>query len=106
MSLRKNTGIGICAVIAIVAAYIGISSYFTRAAINDFEESVLESAKSRKRNILTPQAISELPDPVQSYFAFVFPDGVEVMERWVQFEQSGDFRRPLKDNFAPTTARL
>ncbi len=105
MSPAKKLILISISVISIVAAYIAYAAHDTRQTINEFELAVVASASSKNLSPTEQQALVDLPAPVQSYFSFTFPNGIKTVSRWIQFEQSGSFRRPLTETFASTTAR-
>lgn len=95
-------GGGLVALIAI-AATIGIGSYLTERDIRQFQEQVEGIARSAPGPVATQAAISNLPEPVQRYFDFVFPDGISET-RLVRLTSEGQFRRPQTDSFSFTTS--
>lgn len=102
--------IGIYALVGLAAVGGGALVYFaqgTRGEIDALEARVLERAGPLLDG--APAAV-EVPLPVRRYFEFIFPDGVPASITasdiaWAEIEMSGDFRRPLTEGFAPTTAR-
>ncbi len=102
---KKLILISISAISIAAAAYIAYAAHDTRQTINEFEVAVVTSASSENLSPPEQQALMNTPVPVQLYFSFTFPNGIETVPRWVQFEQSGSFRRPLTETFASTTAR-
>ncbi len=46
-----------------------------------------------------------LPTPVKNYFGYVFAKDIKNDIKWVEVKEEGQFRRPLTESFAPTTAR-
>lgn len=95
--------IGVGAVLAGSVAWIGASAYSTRADINGFEAEVEERAAVAEA-LWTDGLDPSLPEPVRRYFAFAMPDGPPAFDI-VEIEARGQFRRPLTEGFAPTTAR-
>lgn len=105
MQIIKTIGAGLGALLIGGAAYVGYAAYDTRQDINAFEATLISKASDTLPRPAQTKDLAALPEPVQAYFAFVFPDGMSELPRWVTFEQEGQFRRPLTDSFAPTTAR-
>ncbi|SHI00386.1 DUF6920 family protein [Marivita hallyeonensis] len=62
-----------------------------------------EIARSAPAPVAAQAAISNLPEPVQRYFGFVFPDGIPET-RLVRLTSEGQFRRPQTDGFSFTTS--
>ncbi|MAZ14885.1 MAG: hypothetical protein CL535_00900 [Ahrensia sp.] len=104
MSLRRNALIALGLVVAVPAVWIGWSAWSLRAEISGRENAVIADAGERPAPF-DAAAMETLPDPVRRYFEFVFPDGPPRDISSVEVEMSGEFRRPLMDNFEPTTAR-
>ncbi|MFD0981684.1 DUF6920 family protein [Tropicimonas aquimaris] len=64
----------------------------------------IEAIAADTHQVPTPaQDLSSLPEPVQRYFGFVFPDGAHEASL-VRLEVAGNFRRPQTDTFNATTA--
>ena len=105
MKIMKTICAGLGAVLIAGAAYVGYAAYETRQDINVFEEAVISKASGTAANTVQAGDLDALPAPVHEYFAYVFPDEMSEMPRWVTFEQEGQFRRPLTEGFAHTTAR-
>lgn len=86
----------------LLLAACGTVAYFAiglRDRINTMEAAVAHAAKA------VPVAAADLPAPVERYFTFTFPQGVPTDITSVEMDMAGDFRRPLKEGFEPTTAR-
>jgi len=96
--------LSVAAILVLAGGYIAYMAQSTRAEITAFEEKVIATAPARE-TVPDETALSALPPPVRRYFDFVFPAGIGAPSRWVEFEQAGQFRRPLTTGFAPTTAR-
>lgn len=99
--------IGGALVVIGTAGWLAWSGNATQKQITGYERTLIHAAMDQPS--LIPGAASDLPEPVQRYLAFAFPDGVPEdgaeIPAWIEFEQSGDFRRPQTESFAPTTAR-
>lgn len=96
---------GLAAVAVLAMLLAGTIVWFarsTRAEIDAFEADVAAQAAASPP-IAHQQAA--LPEPVARYFAFAFPDGPPEDATTAAIEMEGQFRRPLTDSFAPTTAR-
>lgn len=105
MSAFKTTIISFLAVISAAAVFVGYSATKTRNEINTFEQSVQTAASTSHFSMPDADDIAKLPAPVRNYFGFVFPGGIKTGIKWVEIEERGQFRRPLTEEFAPTTAR-
>ncbi len=105
MNILSRIGLGLGAAVLLGAGYVTYSAFDTRRDIDSFEEAVITQASEASKVQFEHQSLVSLPAPVQHYFNFVFPNGVPEKARWVSFEQTGQFRRPLTEQFAPTTAR-
>ncbi len=105
MSALKSTTFGFCALIVGASAYVGFSAISTRNEINAFEYSVISAASAASSVSPTKAELTMLPGPVRSYFGYVFAGYIKNDINWVEIEEEGQFRRPLTESFAPTTAR-
>ena len=104
MSPRKLLFIALAAAVAAPAGWILWSSISLRAEITAREDAVIADAAGRAPPV-DPDGMSALPEPVRRYFDYVFPDGPPRDITSVEVEMAGRFRRPLTENFEPTTAR-
>lgn len=93
----------LAAVPVLLAGTVAISSYRTEKEIEGFERRVEQLAAGTPLPGVTPEAMAGLPAPVARYLAFAVPDPSTSLKS-VHLTASGDFRRPLTDGFAPTTA--
>lgn len=100
--LKWAAGVGLAVVIGI-AATIGIGTYLTERDIREFQEQIETIALGAAAPAATQGSVATLPEPVQRYFAFAFPDGIPEA-RLVRLTSEGQFRRPLTDSFTLTTA--
>ncbi|MCW9034703.1 MAG: hypothetical protein OQJ97_10840 [Rhodospirillales bacterium] len=105
MSTLKKAAISFGAVIVVVAGFVTYSAVSTRSEITAFEQTLIAENKNAARVDVSQSDLEGLPVPVQAYFNFVFPNGPRTDTKWVEFEQEGQFRRPLTKGFAPTTGR-
>jgi hypothetical protein len=103
--MKTRTIVATAAALAAIAATgtVAYSSWSTRAAINDFEQTVIDRATDSPAP-WTDTLPDTLPAPVARYFNYVFPDGPPD-HAYVEIEAAGQFRRPLTETFQPTTAR-
>ena len=93
--------------VAGLAGPIMVNAVSTRAHITNLENTLIDAAEpvpAISKSMLAAQTAA-LPEPVQRYFRYVFPEGVPQTYSHVTFDMEGDFRRPLTEGFAPTTAR-
>lgn len=102
MSLIRRSLVLLAVIALLLGGTIVWFAQATRGQIDDLERQV--AARAADAAPFVPSA-APLPDPVQRYFAFVFPDGPPSDISHAVIEMAGQFRRPLTDRFAPTTAR-
>lgn len=93
----------LAAVLLALIAWIAISSARTDREIADHAETVRRVAGGRPSGVPDPAALQALPPPVRRYLAFALPGPVGPLQV-VRLTAAGDFRRPLRTDFAPTTA--
>ncbi len=105
MSILKKAALSFGVGIIVVASFVAYSATSTRSEITAFENILIAANKNVGRADVSPVDLEGLPLPVQAYFKYVFPEGPRTDTKWVEFEQEGQFRLPLKEGFAPTTAR-
>ena len=103
MTVIKWIGYGGVAVVAGLAATIGVGHWSTERDITAFQAQVKAIAHDAPQLGLDQAALSELPDPVQRYFDFVFPNSVPAGDI-VRLAAEGQFRRPQTEGFSFTTA--
>lgn len=103
MTVIKWIGYGGVAVVAGLAATIGVGHWSTERDITAFQAQVQAIAHDAPQLGLDQAALSELPDPVQRYFDFVFPNSVPAGDI-VRLAAEGQFRRPQTEGFSFTTA--
>lgn len=96
--------LGAGGLLAAGAIAVAIGSYTTEAAIAAHVARVRSAGLEHPSPRPDPVAMAALPAPVQAYFRAVFPDGPPPPVAAVALEMAGDFRRPLTEGFAPTTA--
>ncbi|MCM5558615.1 DUF6920 family protein [Pleomorphomonas sp. JP5] len=85
------------------ATIVGISSLQTEREIDGHRAAVRQIAGTFRPASGDRAALQALPAPVKRYLEFAVPDP-EVGYRVVNIQAEGDFRRPLTDGFARTTA--
>lgn len=101
----KNFLITLSACILVVALIVALNSYLTERDISTFEERIADlGVQQQTSSALSTLSINGMPEPVQRYLRFTFPDGVPSYGV-VRVSASGEFRRPLTQSFNPTTAR-
>lgn len=103
MSILKFTGIVVLALVAGLVGWVVLASNGTERDIAAFRDRVAALGAAAPAPAHDAAAVSELPEPVQRYFAFAFRGPVP-RHSIVRLEAEGDFRRPLTETFAPTTA--
>lgn len=91
---------------ALVAAVLVVAgqAWFTERDITRFERRVAELGARHATPATSADTLASLPEPVRRYFRFVFPGGAPSYGV-VRLAASGQFRRPLTQDFQPTTAR-
>lgn len=97
-TLRGVTALALGAVIA-----VGIGSYGTERDIRAFQGTIGEIAHANSFAMPDQAALATLPEPVQRYFAFAFPNGIPDVQL-VRLTAEGQFRRPRTDDFKFTTS--
>lgn len=101
MKQLKVTAFVFLATLLCLTSYGVWSNLTTRKSLDAFHKDVYRQALSNQTQFNFPQA---LPSPVERYFKYVFPNGVPDVAI-VKVMMAGDFRRPLHDEFNPTTAK-
>jgi len=91
---------GVAAVV-IAGGTLAYNNQQTQAHLAGFHQAVHESAQAQSPQWQIPE---NLPAPVQRYFSFTFPEGVPALAV-TEVTMKGEFRRPLHDDFNPTSAR-
>lgn len=100
---RTAAGIGIL-VVALVGA-VAYSSVQTERDIAELRAGIVEVGEAAPSPVGDPAAIDDLPEPVARYLEYVFGDSASPPSlTHVEMTMSGEFRRPLTEGFAPTTA--
>lgn len=100
--ILRAAAFGLAAIAALATAGLVYAARTKRAQIDGFEAQVIAAARAGTAPVAGDW--SDLPAPVQRYFAFAFPGGVPPF-RHVSYEMRGQFRRPLTPAFNPTRAR-
>ncbi|MEM1431459.1 MAG: DUF6544 family protein [Pseudomonadota bacterium] len=103
MRVLIGSGIGIGVLAAGIAGAVGVGSVMTERDIGAFRERIEEIAETSCVPSASPESMGALPEPVQRYFGFVFPDEVPEASI-VRLSAEGQFRRPLTDGFSHTTS--
>ena len=94
----------LAACLAALGGTVAISAHHTERDITTFETRVATLAQTQPAPAWDPDGLSALPEPVQRYLRFTFPDGAPPYTA-VHLSASGQFRRPQTEGFNPTTAR-
>lgn len=89
--------------VAAAAGVVGVASLLTEREIAGHVEAVHRIAGEHRPVPSDPVAIQALPAPVRRYLEFAVPDPA-VRHHVVYLTAEGDFRRPLTEGFALTTA--
>ncbi len=103
MTILRYVGYGVGLIVALLSGYVMYQSNQTENDILAFRERVIEIATRSPAPKFDPMQVSDLPEPVQRYFAYVFRGPIQPYKA-VRLEAAGDFRRPLMEHFEPTTA--
>lgn len=101
MKTLKTAGVTAAVLGVGLGAAIGIGVVQTERHISQFQNRIVERAA--RMPVAFSLDIATLPPPVRRYFDFVFPDGVPPA-RVVKLEAEGEFRRPMTEDFAFTSA--
>lgn len=104
MRIFRFLAMGAGALIVAGGAFVMWSSAGTEADIDAFAIRVAGIGKAHPAPAVDPALIAGLPASVQRYFDYVFTGPVP-RHAFVQLEAEGQFRRPLTEDFTPTTAR-
>lgn len=99
----KRAGVGLAAVALTGGALVSYASWQTENDIEAFRDRVDELGFEHPSAVYDADAVTDLPVPVQRYFAFTFV-GQSTPMASVHIEMEGEFRRPLTEGFNPTTA--
>lgn len=99
----KLIGLGSAVLVAGLAAVVTLGHWNTEGDIEAFQAQVAEIGTKTSKLALAPEALGDLPAPVQRYFKFVFPKGLPKGDV-VRLAAEGQFRRPLTEDFNFTTA--
>lgn len=86
-----------------VAGWVGVSSILTEREIAGHSETVRQIAEDHLPPLADSASMQALPAPVKRYLEFALPD-LKTRYRTVSLTAEGEFRRPLTEGFAPTTA--
>lgn len=103
MTSLKRLAFAAAALVAGAVAFVVWSSWRTEADIAAFQSRVAALGAATPAPAFDAAAVAALPEPVQRYFAYVFPGPVPAYSA-VHLEAEGQFRRPLTEGFSPTTA--
>lgn len=100
MTILKRIALGLCALLALLAATVAANRWQTQQHIASLQAQVQALALATAP-VSPPH--SALPEPVARYARFALPDGVPAFTT-AHIRMAGDFRRPMKVDFAPTSA--
>lgn len=103
MRALKWTFGGVAAVAIAAALTVGTGSYGTERDIRAFQDEVADIASANPFEVPDQAALLRLPQPVQRYIAFAFPNGIPEVQL-VRLTSEGQFRRPQTEGFNFTTA--
>jgi len=82
---------------------VGIGTLLTEREIAGHAAQVAAIGRLQPARPADPAALGALPEPVQAYLRFALPGPVRPLHT-VRIAQAGEFRRPLTEGFASTTA--
>jgi len=82
--------------------FVMVNSYKMNRMIESEVDAIISDAKNMKAGIFSYKDTENLPEPVQRYFRYVLKDGQEYI-RLVRMKAAGEFRRPLKKQWAKMT---
>lgn len=103
MKIMKWIAAGALTACVGVALTIGVGSFSTERDIRQFQDRIQGLAQTAPAPMATQADLAALPEPVQRYFAFAFPEGIKA-KRLVRLSSEGQFRRPQTEEFSLTTA--
>lgn len=103
MNILRKIGYGMGIALVLFIGLIWFQSRQTEQDIATFRDQVVEIAATAPAPVFDPNAIADLPAPVQRYFNYTFQGPMEAYTV-VRLKAAGDFRRPLTTNFNATTA--
>jgi hypothetical protein len=103
-SRLRTAAFTLAAGLAALGGTVAISAHLTERDIATFETRVATLAQTQPAPAWDPAGLSALPEPVQRYLRFAFPDGAPPYTA-VHLSASGQFRRPQTEGFNTTTAR-
>lgn len=100
---RSAIGVGILA--GLLVAFVAYSSMQTERDIAGLRAGIVEVGQASPGQAYDPAAVDDLPEPVARYLDYVFGNQASPSSpTHVEMTMSGEFRRPLTEGFAPTTA--
>ncbi|MGF1470366.1 MAG: DUF6544 family protein [Rubrobacteraceae bacterium] len=94
----------VAAVLAAVAIFVAVSARATEAQIRAERDRVVELAFDAAPVTYDAGAVAELPEPVQRWVEFTFPEPPPEIT-WMRVSMEGEFRRPQTETFGETTAQ-
>ena len=102
MKLHHRLFIAAGVLFGLSALGLTIASYQTESRIAEHHARVRADAQAHSPSVdLSPET---LPDPVQRYLRFAFPQG-PTPALYAEISMQGQFRRPGQEGFAPTRAQ-
>lgn len=102
-TIFKKIALCIVTLIIIFTVIVVICSQKTENDILTYSKQVKKEGLAHHAPAWDVAAMQSLPEPVQKYFNFTFKEPYQRLS-YVEMALEGDFRRPLKTSFAPTTA--
>ena len=104
MKTLKNALLALLSILATVIAITGIAAYFTESDIDQNCQRIVSLAQKTRAPPFDTAQIALLPQPVQRFVQFTFPNGIRTDIAAVEIDMKGLFRRPKTEPFNHTTA--
>lgn len=104
MNRLRITTLALTAALATGAAVLAWKAWQTDDDIQRLRTALAERAATAAPPPWRPEALTTLPEPVQRWARYTFRQP-PAPAAWVHWTMQGQFRRPLTEGFAPTTAR-
>jgi hypothetical protein len=89
---------------ALLGVSLWLASSATEHEISEHRSHVQRIAPPLSGGLPDPSVLATLPEPVQRFVKFTFPNGTVPAGRYVELQMAGEFRRPKTSDFSPTTA--
>lgn len=101
--IAKRVSIVLASMLVLLGVVVAYSARQTEADIAAHHDRIAAVGAANQSAVYDVAATGDLPAPVQRYFDYVFVEPGGPIG-FVELTMAGDFRRPLTEGFAPTTA--